>query len=75
MRLFQVYLAHRFGAAEGNLVLLSLMELLEKVRTFCHRFHEFLDDVESNGGFSKQHKSVCENVGLIAFLLQTERAN
>jgi hypothetical protein len=44
---------------------------VDKVRNFSSRLHEFMSDV-TRCGLQKQYESVCENIGLIAFLLQSE---
>lgn len=50
----------------------KILSTVERVRSFSHRLREFLNDVTYQSGLQKQFESVCENIGLIAFLLQTE---
>ena len=49
----------------------AIMGVLDKVRGFTLRLREFLTDV-TRTGLQRQFESVCENIGLIAFLLQSE---
>jgi hypothetical protein len=49
----------------------KILSTIERVRHFSQRLKEFLNDV-TRCGLQKQFESVCENIGLIAFLLQTE---
>jgi hypothetical protein len=65
-------LTYRLGPSSANSVLTSLVGLLERLRGFSDRLREFLGDV-TRCGLQKQHEAVCENVGLIAFLMQTEQ--
>ncbi len=67
----QIYLSLRFGPDHMGSLMTSLMATIDKVRHFSTRLREFLCDV-TRCGLQKQFESVCENIGLIAFLLQTE---
>ena len=49
----------------------KILSTIDRVRSFSQRLREFLNDV-TRCGLQKQFESVCENIGLIAFLLQTE---
>ena len=49
----------------------KILSTIDRVRSFSQRLREFLNDVK-RCGLQKQFESVCENIGLIAFLLQTE---
>ncbi len=49
----------------------KILSTVERVRSFSQRLRELLNDV-THAGLQRQFESVCENIGLIAFLLQTE---
>lgn len=49
----------------------SILGAVEKARDFGARLAEFMGDVV-RCGLHNQYESVCENIGLMAFLLQTE---
>jgi hypothetical protein len=68
---FQIYLQTRFGPQVGAGLLVSLLQTVDKINSFSARLREFLGDV-TRCGLQKQYESVCENIGLMAFLLQTE---
>ena len=68
---FQIYLHLRFGPDAMVSLLTKIIATIDRVRSFSHRLREFLNDV-TRSGLQKQYESVCENIGLIAFLLQTE---
>ena len=68
---FQIYLHLRFGPDTMVSLLTKIVATIERVRSFSQRLREFLNDV-TRSGLQKQYESVCENIGLIAFLLQTE---
>ena len=67
----QVYLQIRFGSEAMVSLMTKILSTIERVRSFSHRLREFLNDV-TRAGLQKHYESVCENIGLIAFLLQTE---
>ncbi len=67
----QLYLNYRLGPEAGATQLNCLLHWIQKVNSFSARLREFLDDV-TRCGLQKQYESVCENVGLMAFLLQSE---
>jgi len=66
----QSYLSQRYGSST-SMIMSSILATMEKVRVFSERLREFLRDV-TNVGLQKQYESVCENLGLMAFLLQAE---
>jgi len=67
----QVYLSLRFGPDVMASLMPKILSTIDRVRSFSQRLREFLNDV-TRCGLQKQFESVCENIGLIAFLLQTE---
>ena len=69
--IFQVYLSLRFGPDAMASLMPKILSTIDRVRSFSQRLREFLNDV-TRCGLQKQFESVCENIGLIAFLLQTE---
>jgi hypothetical protein len=69
--LFQIYLLLRYGPDAMPAVLTTIMTTVARVRNFSDRLREFLGDV-TRCGLQKQFESVCENIGLIAFLLHAE---
>jgi hypothetical protein len=71
MHKLQIYLHLRFGPDTMVSLLTKIVATIERVRSFSQRLREFLNDV-TRSGLQKQYESVCENIGLIAFLLQTE---
>ena len=76
---FQLYLSLRhahpghngLAPSEAEKTMSAIMAAVEKVRSFSERFREFMNDV-TKAGLQKQYESVCENIGLIAFILQSE---
>lgn len=67
----QIYLSLRFGPEVMPGLMTSVISTVDKVHKFSQRLREFLSDV-TRCGLQKQFESVCENIGLIAFLLQSE---
>ncbi len=69
--LLQIYLSVRYGPCSSQSLMSSIMSAVCKVRDFSRRLREFLTDV-TTCGLQQQYEAVCENIGLIAFLLQAE---
>ncbi|XP_040573883.1 uncharacterized protein [Lepeophtheirus salmonis] len=67
----QAYLTLQHGHETCPRIMNAIITMIEKVRNFSDRLREFLCDV-TRCGLQKQCESVCENIGLMAFLLQSE---
>ena len=67
----QVYLQIRFSSEAMVSLMTKILSTIEHVCSFSHRLREFLNNV-TRCGLQKYYESVCENIGVIAFLLQTE---
>ena len=67
----QLYLSVRYGRSASDGLLSSILSAVDKARDFSGRLREFMADV-TRCGLQNQYESVCENIGLMAFLLQTE---
>ena len=52
----------------------ELLEVIEQAKAYGGRLHDFLNDV-TRCGLQTQFESVCENVGLIAYMLQFESSH
>ena len=68
---YQVYLQLRFGPTESANHLGSILEAVDRVKAFSMKMRTFMRDV-INCGLQRQYESVCENIGLMAFVLQSE---
>ena len=61
----------RYGSTMSYSVLNNIYMTLGKVREFSWRLREFLAEVTGQG-LQTQYESVCENIGLMAYLMQCE---
>lgn len=71
MHKLQTYLSLRYGETSVPSVMTTILSTIDRVRNFSSRLRDFLCDV-TRTGLQKQFESVCENIGLIAFLLHSE---
>jgi len=67
----QVYLGLRFGPNNCWPVLHNIYQTISRVREFSCKLRDFLAEVTSVG-LQTQYEAVCENLGLIAYLVQCE---
>merc|ERR1719273_1142689 len=67
----QVYLSLRFGPNNCWPVLHNIYQTISRVRDFSCKLRDFLAEVTSVG-LQTQYEAVCENLGLIAYLVQCE---
>ena len=66
-----MYLSLRFGHATAPALVSAVLSAVDRVRAFSDKLRAFLREVTTKG-LQRQYESVCENIGLMAFVLQTE---
>lgn len=74
LRFSQVYLQLRFGPEQSHSHLQAILETVDRVKAFSLKMRTFMRDV-TTCGLQRQYESVCENIGLMAFVLQCEAGN